>query len=288
MQVVRKAVIPAAGFGTRFLPATKSQPKEMLPIVDKPTIQFVVEEAIASGINDILIITSSDKRSIEDHFDKSAELERQLEAGGKAQELADMRRLSDLANIHYIRQKEPRGLGDALRYAHQHVEDEPFALLLGDTIVRSAEPCTKQLIAIFDFQGRSIVGLEKVPRDKVERYGIIAGRPINGRLYLIDDLIEKPSAANAPSDLAIGGRYILTPRVFECIEKTKPGKNGEIQLTDAIRLMKGIEPVYGYHFDGVRHDIGNRLDYVKTFIEFALDRDEIGPAVREHLKTLLK
>ncbi|MBI5394714.1 MAG: NTP transferase domain-containing protein, partial [Verrucomicrobia bacterium] len=215
MSQVRKAVIPAAGFGTRFLPATKSQPKEMLPIVDKPAIQFVVEEAIASGLHDILIITSSEKRSIEDHFDKNADLEQVLEKSGRDKDLAAMRRLSDLANIHYIRQKDPLGLGDALRYAHQHVEDEPFALLLGDTIVRSEEPCTKQLLKIYDFQGRSIVGLEKVPRDKVERYGIIGGKAINGRLYLIDDLVEKPSPASAPSDLAIGGRYILTHRVFD-------------------------------------------------------------------------
>ncbi len=249
MSLVRKAVVPAAWFGTRFLPATKSQPKEMLPIVDRPTIQFVVEEAIASGLHDILIITSSEKRSIEDHFDKDAELERRLAKDGKDAELSPLRRLSDLANIHYIRQKEPLGLGDALRYAHQHVEDEPFALLLGDTIVRSQEPCTQQLMRVFDFQGRSIIGLEKVPHDKVERYGIIAGKPINGRLYLLEDLIEKPTPAKAPSDLAIGGRYILTPRIFECIEKTPAGKNGEIQLTDAIRLMKNKEPVCGYHFE---------------------------------------
>ncbi len=286
--MIRKAVIPAAGLGTRFLPITKSQPKEMLPIVDTPTIQFVVEEAVASGIKDILIITGKGKRSMEDHFDRSFELEYLLKSQGKTEALAQIQKLSNLADIHFIRQKEQFGLGHAIHCAKAHIGNEPFAVLLGDTLVSNTDfPCTKQLINIYNKYQSTVIGLEEVPEEKVMRYGIINGRLIEDSVYLIKDLIEKPSIEEAPSNLAVGGRYIFTPDIFDFIEKTKPGKNNEIQITDAMRLMKEKTRIYGFKFDAKRYDIGNRLDYLKTIVEFALKREDIGKEFKEYLFKIL-
>lgn len=285
---VTKAVIPAAGFGTRFLPATKAQPKEMLPIVDTPTIQFVVEEAVASGITDILIITGRDKRSIEDHFDRNLELERRLTGGGKSALLRTMRRISEMARIHYVRQSEQLGLGHAILQARCHVANEPFAVLLGDTIVRSAQPCVGQLMKVYDRFGGPVVGLEKVPLDKVSRYGIISGVRLAPRVYRLTDLVEKPEPAQAPSRLAIGGRYILTPESFNYLDRARPGKNGEIQLTDALFAQAQCMPVYGHHFEGVRYDIGDRVDYLITQVEYALHRDDLRRRFEPYLKQRMR
>lgn len=280
---VRKAVIPAAGLGTRFLPATKVQPKEMLPIIDKPTIQFVIEEVVESGITDILIITGKGKRSIEDHFDRSFELESSLEASGNREGYQSITEISNLVNIHYIRQKVCNGLGDAIGYARQHVAGEPFVVLLGDTIVSSKTPCTKQLLEFYRVWRSPVIGVEQVPRDKVINYGIIKGQPIDERTSIVHDLIEKPDVNSAPSNLAVGGRYILSADIFDYIENTPPGKKGEIQLTDALRLMAKDQRIYAYEFEGKRHDIGNRLDYIKTSVEFALKRDDLREPFREFL-----
>lgn len=282
--MIRKAIIPAAGFGTRFLPASKSQPKEMLPIVDTPVIQYVVEEAVASGITDILMIIGRGKRSIEEHFDRNFELEEELIEQHKEQELAIIRHISSFANIHFVWQKELNGLGDAISYAKNHVGDEPFAVLLGDTIVRSKEPVTRQLIEIYEHYQESVVALEEVERNKVSRYGIVGGKKIAERLYLIDTLIEKPTPEEAPSCLAIAGRYVLTPEIFQYISLVKPGKNNEIQLTDAMRLMSESPAMYGYHFEGKRYDIGNKLDFIKTNVIFALEREDM----KDELTTFLK
>ena len=285
--MIKKAVIPSAGFGIRFLPVTKAQPKEMLPIVDTPTIQFVVEEAVSSGIKDILIIIGKGKRAIEDHFDRSYELESELEEKNDEELLKEIKRISNLANIHFIRQKSLGGLGDAIYYAKQHVDDEPFVVLLGDTIVDSKEPCTAQLMKIFEKYPYTIIGLEEVTKDKVSRYGIIDGELINENLYLIKDLIEKPSIEEAPSTLAIGGRYILTPEIFNSIEKTTQGKANEIQITDAIKILNKTQPVYGFKFEGIRYDIGNKLDFLKTNVEFALKRKDLGDEFLTFLKEIL-
>ena len=234
--MIKKAVIPAAGFGTRFLPATKAQPKEMLPIIDRPTIQYVVQEAVDSGIDDILIITGKGKRAIEDHFDRNYELEMRLEEKEDQLLLDEMRRLSDMAHLHYVRQRDLNGLGDAIRYAKQHVGNEPFAVLLGDTIMDSVIPVTQQLIDTYAQYGGSVIAVEKVPHDKVNRYGIVGGNPLSDRIIELTDLVEKPSIEDAPSNLAIAGRYILTPEIFAMLEQTPAGKNGEIQLTDAMLL----------------------------------------------------
>ena len=287
-RIVRKAVIPAAGRGTRFLPATKAQPKEMLPIVDTPTIQFVVEEAVLSGIEDILIITGKDKRSIEDHFDKSLELEQALERGNKRETLHDIRKLSELAHIHYIRQSEQRGLGHAILHARHHVAGEPFVVLLGDTIVESDVPCVKQLMGAYEAFGKTVVGLEEVDAEKVSRYGIIKGEQAAERTYRLSDLIEKPAPHEAPSRFAIGGRYILTPEIFAFLEQTPPGKNDEIQLTDALRRQAAADDVYGYHFDGIRYDIGDRVDYLITQVEYALRREDLCERFKPYLRTLTK
>lgn len=281
-----KAVIPAAGLGTRFLPATKAQPKEMLPIVDKPTIQFVVEEAINSGIDDILIVTGRGKRAIEDHFDKSFELEHVLEEQGKLELLKQVRDISDLADIHYVRQKERLGLGHAILCARDHVGDNPFAVLLGDTIVESKIPCTKQMIQFYNKYKGSIILVEKVPRDRISSYGIIDYEQIDKSVYKIKDLVEKPSPEEAPSDLGIIGRYILTPEIFNYLEKTNPGKEGEIQLTDALYLLKEIQPIYACKFVGKRYDIGNKFDYLKASIEYALENHELGDELRRYLRDL--
>ena len=285
--MIKKAVIPSAGFGTRFLPATKAQPKEMLPIVDTPTIQFVIEEAVSSGIKDILIIIGKGKRAIEDHFDKSFELETELEEKYDNILLDEVKRISNLANIYYIRQKYLLGLGDAIYYAKQHVDNEPFAVLLGDTIVDSKEPCTAQLIKIFKQYPYSIIGLEEVSKEKVSRYGIIDGDLVEENIYLLKDLIEKPSIDKAPSTLAIGGRYILTPKIFDCIEKTPRGKGNEVQITDAIKILGKNQPIYGYKFEGVRYDIGNKLDFLKTNVEFALKREELKKDFLDFLKEII-
>ncbi|MCW8848786.1 MAG: UTP--glucose-1-phosphate uridylyltransferase GalU, partial [Melioribacteraceae bacterium] len=249
--MIKKAVIPAAGLGTRFLPATKAQPKEMLPIIDTPTIQYVVQEAVDSGIEDILIITGKGKRSIEDHFDRNFELENALE-GKNNSAFNEIRNISDMAKIHYIRQKELNGLGDAIYHAKHHVGNEPFAVLLGDTVVRSTIPVTQQLIDIYEQYKQIVVGVEQVPKEKVHRYGIVGGQKINESLYQLNEMIEKPSAEEAPSNLAVAGRYILTPDIFKALEETKAGKNDEIQLTDAMRIFLSRGSVYSYTFEGKR------------------------------------
>ncbi|MGQ9660847.1 MAG: UTP--glucose-1-phosphate uridylyltransferase GalU [Kiritimatiellia bacterium] len=284
--MIRKAVIPAAGFGTRFLPATKSQPKEMLPIVDKPAIQYVVEEAVASGITDILMIIGKGKRAIEEHFDRNFELETELMEKQKMAELATIRSISTLADVHFVWQKELKGLGDAVYCARHHVGNEPFAVLLGDTLVESSQPVTRQLIRTFDRYQESVVALEEVERSKVDRYGVIAGKVISDGIYLIEDFVEKPAPDEAPSNLAIAGRYVLTPDIFDFIARTPPGKNGEIQLTDALRLLVETRAVYGLRFEGVRYDIGNKLDFIKTNVVYALARDDLRKEVARFLREL--
>jgi UTP--glucose-1-phosphate uridylyltransferase len=288
--VISKAVIPAAGLGTRFLPATKAQPKEMLPIIDTPVIQFVVEEAVHSGIEDVLIIIGRSKRAINDHFDRSFELEQYLQEREQPELLRQIRDISELVRLFSIRQKEQRGLGDAILCAQQHVNNEPFAVLLGDTIVESAsgEPVTRQLIEVFTRVRASIIAVEEVPHDKVSRYGVIAGAETGRGLYRLDRLVEKPSPEEAPSNLAIAGRYILSPSVFDYLAQTPPGKGGEIQLTDALNAMAGREPVYAWRMEGRRYDIGNRLDYLKTTVEFALRREDLAGPFREFLEEILR
>jgi len=276
-----KAVIPAAGLGTRFLPATKAQPKEMLPVYDKPTIQYVIEEAVESGVDDILIITGKGKRSIEDHFDRSFELEYILQEKGKFEFLEEVKTITDLADIHFIRQKKQKGLGDAIHWAKKHVGNEPFVVMLGDTITKGTVPCTKQLIDIYVKYGKSAIAVEEVPNEKVERYGIIDGDEIEKGVYKINRLVEKPPLAEAPSNLAIMGRYVLTPDIFNHIENTEPGVGGEIQLTDALSKLDGI---YGQVFDGKSYDIGNRLDWLKTSLEFAMD----DPNAKDDLLAFIK
>lgn len=279
-----KAVIPAAGFGTRFLPATKAQPKEMLPVFDKPTIQYVIEEAVASGINDILIVTGKNKHSIEDHFDKSFELEYTLKQAGKTKYLKQVQDITDLADICYIRQKEQKGLGDAIYCAKKHVGDEPFAVMLGDTITKGKTPCTKQLIDIYNKYEASAISLERVPQEKVERYGIIKGVEIEQDVYQIDELVEKPPVNEAPSNLAIMGRYVLTPDIFDKIKETGFGVGGEIQLTDALAKL---DKIYGNTFEGKTYDIGNRLEWLKTSIEFAMDDEESKNDLIRYMKEII-
>jgi UTP--glucose-1-phosphate uridylyltransferase len=285
--MIRKAVIPAAGFGTRFLPASKSQPKEMLPIVDTPVIQYVVEEAVASGITDILMVIGKGKRAIEEHFDRNFELEAELAEKGKQTELEDIRRISELADVHFVWQKELNGLGDAIRCARHHVGSEPFAVLLGDTLVEADdEPVTRQLVRAYERYQESVVALEAVDPAKVGRYGVIAGRHIAPKVYQIDDFVEKPTVEEAPSNLAIAGRYVLVPEIFEYLARTPPGRSKEIQLTDAMRLMGSARPMYGLQFSGCRHDIGNKADFVKTNIRFALQRDETRDDIAAYIRAL--
>lgn len=279
-----KAVIPAAGFGTRFLPATKSQPKEMLPVYDKPTIQYVIEEAIASGIDDILIVTGRNKRSIEDHFDKSYELEYTLQKAGKDRYLKEIRKITDLADICYVRQKEQKGLGDAISCARKHIAGEPFAVLLGDSITKGPTPCTQQLIDVYKKYNASAISLEEVPQEKVERYGIISGSEVENNIYKISRLVEKPPKDKAPSNLAIMGRYVLTPDIFDRLNETEAGYGGEIQLTDALQKLDSI---YGVRFEGKTYDIGNRLEWLKTSIEFALDDDEFRDDLIGYMNTYI-
>lgn len=284
--MIRKAVIPAAGFGTRFLPASKSQPKEMLPIVDTPVIQYVVEEAVSSGITDILMIIGKGKRAIEEHFDRNFELESELTEKGKQAELDEIRRISDMADVHFVWQKELKGLGNAISYARSHVGDEPFAVLLGDTLVQADSPVTGQLMQAYERYQESIVALEEVELSKVSRYGVIAGKRIDDSTYLVEDFIEKPNADEAPSNLAIAGRYVLTPDIFDCIARTGEGRNEEIQLTDAMRLLVADRAMYGLCFNGRRYDIGNKLDFVRTNVEFALTREELKKDVAAFIREL--
>lgn len=287
---VRKAVIPAAGFGTRFLPATKSQPKEMLPIVDTPVIQYVIQECVDSGIEDILMVIGKSKRAIEEHFDRNFELESELAEKKKTELLSEIRSISSMANIHFIWQKELNGLGDAVMYGRTFCGSEPFALLLGDTLLGTNDdlgrPITRQLIEICERFGSSVVALESVPEDKVERYGIGGGEEIEPGILRLNQLVEKPKREEAPSNLAIAGRYVFTPEIFGYLAETKPGKNNEIQLTDAMARMLEERGMHGLRFDGKRYDIGNKLDFLKTNIEFALKRDDVGPGLARFIKEI--
>jgi len=286
--MIRKAVIPAAGFGTRFLPATKSQPKEMLPIVDTPVIQYVVEEAVASGITDILIIIGKGKRAIEEHFDRNFYLEAQLIEQGKEKELEQIRRISELAEIHFVWQKQLKGLGDAVNCAKLHVGDQPFAVLLGDTLISSDSPATQQLVEVYDRYKGSVVLIQEIDRERVSRYGVISGEEIAPSVYKLDGLVEKPTPAEAPSNLAVAGRYVFTPDIFDCLARIKPGKGGELQLTDAMQLVLADKPMYGRLLDGKRYDIGNKQGFIKTNIEFALKDEDIADELKEYIKQIAK
>lgn len=283
---VKKAVIPAAGWGTRLLPATKSQPKEMLPIVDKPSIQYIVEEAVAAGIEDILIITSKDKQSIEDHFDKSQALEFALEKQGKTDLLAEVKSISEMITIHSVRQKEQKGLGHAISCAKSFIGNQPFAVLLADDIMQSQEPVIKQMMKVYEEKESAVLGCKTVAEKDVNKYGIVDFSQKEGNVYKVEDLIEKPSLEEAPSKLAILGRYIITPEIFEILETTKPGKGGEIQLTDALKTLLQQRDVYGYDFEGRRYDIGNKMGFLKTTVELALTREDLGPEFKAYLKQI--
>ena len=284
--MVKKAVIPAAGLGTKFLPATKAQPKEMLPIIDKPAIQYVVEEAVDSGIDDILIIIGRGKRAIEDHFDRNIDLENYLQQSGSTDAYNEIRRIGDMANIHFIRQKEVTGLGSAILYAAQHIGSEPFAVLLGDSIIQSVIPVTQQLIDIYEQYRHSIVAVEEVPDEKIGRFGIIDGKPVNDSIRDISKLVEKPEIKKSPSNLAIAGRYILTPEIFKSIEKTPSDKNNEIQLTDALQILLKREPIYSYQIEGKRYDLGTKIDFIKTNIDFSLRRPEFAAEIKKYLSEI--
>jgi UTP--glucose-1-phosphate uridylyltransferase len=284
---VRKAVFPAAGLGTRFLPATKAQPKEMLPLVDKPTIQYVVEEAVASGLSDIIIVTGRGKRAIEDHFDAAFELEYYLADRGKTEELEQIRTISALASVSYVRQKEPLGLGHAILCTRALVGDEPFAVFLGDDIIGGAPtPCMRQLLDVFARHGGPVIAVERVPRERIHQYGVIAGRNVGGRVWEITDLVEKPRAEEAPSDLAIIGRYVLTPDLFEILATTAADRRGEVQLTDGLRALRRQRAMYAVEFEGRRYDTGDKLGFLKATVEFALARPDLGDEFRAYLKKL--
>ena len=285
---IRKAIIPAAGLGTRFLPATKAQPKEMLPIVDKPTLPYLIEEGVASGIEEILIITGRNKKSIEDHFDRSVELEMELEKSGKEEMLKMVRKISDMVNIHFIRQKEPRGLGHAILCAKTFVGNEPFAVLLGDDVVyNDNKPCLKQLIDCYEEYKTSVLGVQTVEPQDVNKYGIVGGLHIEDRVYKVKNLIEKPAVEEAPSNVAILGRYIITPKIFEILENTKPGKGNEIQLTDALLELIKHEAMYAYDFEGRRYDVGDKLGFLQATVEYALRKEELRDGFIEYLKTII-
>jgi UTP--glucose-1-phosphate uridylyltransferase len=286
---VRKAVFPAAGLGTRFLPATKAQPKEMLPIVDKPIIQYGVEEAMAAGCDQIIIITGRGKQSIEDHFDVSYELERMLEDRKKTDLLKIVREISDMIHVFYVRQKEALGLGHAVLMAKELVNDEPFATLLADDVIDAKVPCLKQMMDVFEEKQSSVLAIQKVAGPAISSYGVIKAKPVdgtNGRLFEIQDLVEKPKAADAPSDMAVIGRYVLTPTVFESLSNIKAGAGGELQLTDGLRHLLKKEKIYGFIFEGKRHDAGDKLGFLKATVEFALKRPDLGGPLREYLKSL--
>jgi UTP--glucose-1-phosphate uridylyltransferase len=287
MKRVKKAIIPAAGLGTRFLPATKAMPKEMLPIVDKPTIQYIVEEAVESGIEDIIIVTGKGKRAIEDHFDNAFELEQKLLESKKMELLELVQRSSKMVDIHYIRQKEPRGLGHAVWCARKFIGDEPFAVLLGDDIVRAETPCLLQLIKQYELTERSVIGVQPVSDEELHRYGIIDPVEKLGRLYQVKNLVEKPGKAKAPSNMAIMGRYILTPAIFDFLEKQEVGAGGEIQLTDAIQKLNELEKVYAYNFEGTRYDVGEKLGFILTTLDFALLNKELRAPLMTALEEIL-
>jgi UTP--glucose-1-phosphate uridylyltransferase len=285
---LRKAVFPAAGLGTRFLPATKAQPKEMLPLVDKPIIQYVIEEAVAAGLTNIIIVTGRGKNAIEDHFDVSYELEKLLEERGKHDLLEQVRAISSMINVAYVRQGETLGLGHAVMVARDLVGDEPFAVMLGDDIIDAPVPCMKQMVQVFERVGDPVIAVCRVPPEEISAYGVIDGEPEpdNDRLYRVRDMVEKPPPDQAPSDLAIIGRYILTPDIFEALARTPRDAGGEIQLTNGIRALRRHRRVYGYRFEGVRHDAGNKLGFLKATVEFALKRDDLGGPFREYLRSL--
>lgn len=290
MTKIKKAVIPAAGMGTRFLPATKSQPKEMLPIVDKPTIQYIVEEAISAGIESILIITGRGKRNIEDHFDKSFELETELLRQGKSELLSIVESISNLVKVYYTRQKEPRGLGQAIGCARDFVGSEPFAVMLGDDIVVSDKPAIGQLMDVYNQYETSVLGVQRVAESQVDKYGIInpAVRSDEYKLHKVIDMIEKPSAKDAPSNLAILGRYIITPEIFDILDTQSPGVGGEIQLTDALKTLGALQGMYAYEFDGKRYDVGDKLGFLKATVEFALNRDDLKDSFKKYLMNIVK
>jgi UTP--glucose-1-phosphate uridylyltransferase len=284
--MIRKAVIPAAGYGTRFLPATKSQPKEMLPIVDTPVIQYVVEEAVKAGITDILMVIGKGKRAIEEHFDRSFQLEAQLQSKNRLEDLAKIRGISEMADIHFVWQKEMKGLGDAIYCARHHINDEPFAVLLGDTVIDSATPAVGQLLESYEKVHNPVVLLEEVDRSRVSRYGVIDGNEEEPGLYRVRDFIEKPSVEEAPSNLVIASRYVFTPDIFKYLEQTKPGKGGEIQITDAMRLMVQKRLMYGRKLDGRRCDIGNKEGFVRTNLEFALKDKDMAESMKQYIRKL--
>lgn len=285
---IRKAIIPAAGLGTRFLPASKAQPKEMLPIVDKPAIQYIVEEAIDSGIENIIIVTGRHKRAIEDHFDKSVELEMQLEGKGDERLLQLVQAVSNLADVHYIRQKEPLGLGHAILCARNFIGDEPFAVLLGDDIIQSQPPTLKGMMEVFEETERSVIAVQEVAHEDVSKYGIISPSEEKSHYTHIRDLVEKPDPSEAPSNLAVIGRYIISPEIFDILERQKPGRGGEIQLTDALRVLNRDFPMVAYPIQGRRYDVGDKFGYIEATIELALQREELGDAVRQYLTELVK
>ncbi|GFR35990.1 UTP--glucose-1-phosphate uridylyltransferase GalU [Thermobrachium celere] len=284
---VRKAIIPAAGLGTRFLPATKAQPKEMLPIVDKPTIQYIIEEAVEAGIEEILIITGRNKRAIEDHFDKSVELELELKEKKKDDLLKMVQDISNMVQIHYVRQKEPKGLGHAILCAKTFVGNEPFAVMLGDDVVDAEVPCLKQLIDVYNEYKTTILGVQQVPMADVSKYGIVKGMHIEDGVYKVKDLVEKPSKEQAPSNVAILGRYIITPQIFEILEHTRPGKGGEIQLTDALKELLNREAMYAYTFKGRRYDVGDKLGFLQATVEYALKREDLKDEFFKYLKDVV-
>ncbi|MGH9609719.1 MAG: UTP--glucose-1-phosphate uridylyltransferase GalU [Bryobacteraceae bacterium] len=288
---VRKAVFPAAGLGTRFLPATKAQPKEMLPVVDKPLIQYAVEEAIHSGLQNIIIVTGRGKSSIEDHFDVSFELEQLLESKNKSEMLTMVRAISDMIDVAYVRQKEALGLGHAVLRAKEIVGQEPFAVVLSDDIIAAETPCVRQLLDVYEYYGASVVALLEVPPDQLSAYGVVDAEPVGdkgfeNRLFRIRNMVEKPKPADAPSNLAIIGRYVLTSEIFPCIEAIEPGSGGEIQLTDGLKYMLRNRPIYGLKFEGKRYDAGDKLGFLKATVEFALSRHDLGQQFREYLKTV--
>ena len=286
---VRKAVFPAAGLGTRFLPATKAIPKEMLPLVDKPIIQYGVEEALAAGCDQIIVITGRGKSAIEDHFDVSYELENELEERGKAELLAEVRKISGMINVAYVRQKKAMGLGHAVLMARELVGDEPFGVILPDDIIDARVPCLKQMIDVYNKTGSSVLATQEIEGKAISAYGVLDAKPADthaSRLYEVKNLVEKPKPEDAPSNLAIIGRYVLTPRIFEMLEATEPGKGGELQLTDGIKQLLKHEKVYGYTFEGTRHDTGDKLGMLKATVEFGLKREDLGEGFREYLKTL--
>jgi UTP--glucose-1-phosphate uridylyltransferase len=283
---VRKAVFPAAGLGTRFLPATKAQPKEMLPLVDKPSIQYVVEEAVASGLEQIILVTGRHKRALEDHFDAAFELEYYLQDRGKLDELAQIKTISDMASVSYVRQKEPLGLGHAILCAKPLVGDEPFGVLLGDDVIVARVPCMRQLLSVFERYGSPVLAVIRVPREDIGRYGVIAARALDANIYEVQDLVEKPDPREAPSDLAVVGRYVLTPDLFPILADTAPDSLGEIQLTDSLRILRSRRPIYAVEFEGRRHDTGEKLGFLKATVELALARPDLADDFRAYLKSL--